>query len=158
MNAVRWAASSCLRREDTVILLHVQHTDGLYGADWGDLSKRADLEDVQQRNGLGISSMLASSRLVQPLLNAKIPYKIHVVRDYDRKERICLEAERLRLNALIIGMNSIDATRSLGSGAVSEYCATHCECPVIIVRFEGVVDDAFKMQDQLTTLYLDSKI
>lgn len=40
-----------------------------------------------------------SSDLAKPLSDARIPYKIHIVKDHDMKERICLEVERLGVNA-----------------------------------------------------------
>jgi hypothetical protein len=44
-----------------------------------------------------------SSDLAKPLLDARIPFKIHIVKDHDMKERICLEVERLGANAAIMG-------------------------------------------------------
>ncbi|KAH7444946.1 hypothetical protein KP509_02G099100 [Ceratopteris richardii] len=158
MDTIKWTVSNYVSQEDAVILLYVQPTDGLYGADWGDLVKSVDITSKQQQNVQDVFSMLSSSNLVRPLLDAKIPYIVHAVRDCDRKERICLEAERLRLNALVMGIGCSGARRGTCPDEVSEYCMSHCECPVVIVHRDSVTDAAGKMQNKVATLHLDSRI
>jgi hypothetical protein len=54
------------------------------------------------------------------------------------KERLCLEAERLGLCAMIMGSRGFGASRKGGKGrlgSVSDYCVHHCVCPVVVVRF-----------------------
>lgn len=83
-----------------------------------------------------------SQDLAQPLVAAQIPFKIHVVKDHDMKERLCLEAERLGLSAMIMGSRGFGASRKGGKGrlgSVSDYCVHHCVCPVVVVRYP---DDA----------------
>lgn len=155
--AVKWAVSNYLHPEDFVILLHVQPTNMLYGADWGDTKGMAD---VRQHIGDDPLDVLTSSKLVRPLLDAKIPYKIHIVKDYDRKERICLEAERLKLSALIMGSRHTGAKKAsskAGSDSVSEYCVNHCDCPVVVVRYQGD-EKVNALEEAAAALRLDSKI
>lgn len=70
-----------------------------------------------------------------------MPYKIHIVKDHDLKERLCLEVERLGLSAMIMGSRGFGAagtrrTSKLGRlGTVSDYCVHHCVCPVVVVRY-----------------------
>jgi nucleotide-binding universal stress UspA family protein len=79
-----------------------------------------------------------SADLAKPLKEAQIPYKIHIVKDHDMKERLCLEVERLGLSAVIMGSRGFGAARR-GSdgklGSVSDYCVHHCVCPVVVVRY-----------------------
>lgn len=75
--------------------------------------------------------------LAKPLEEAKIPYKIHIVKDHDMKERLCLEVERLGLSAVIMGSKGFGAARRASKGrlgSVSDYCVHHCICPVVVVR------------------------
>jgi hypothetical protein len=75
--------------------------------------------------------------LAKPLQDAKIPYKIHIVKDHDMKERLCLEVERLGLSAVIMGSKGFGAARRASKGrlgSVSDYCVHHCICPVVVVR------------------------
>ncbi|MBA0602314.1 hypothetical protein Gorai_002499, partial [Gossypium raimondii] len=67
--------------------------------------------------------------LAQPLVDAQIPFKIHIVKDHDLKERLCLEVERLGLSAVIMGSRGFGAARRTSKGrlgSVSDYCVHHC--------------------------------
>lgn len=76
-------------------------------------------------------------------MDAHIPFKIHIVKDHDMKERLCLEVERLGLSAVIMGSRGFGATKR-GSdgrlGSVSDYCVRHCVCPVVVVRYPDEKD------------------
>ncbi|XP_008793627.2 universal stress protein PHOS34-like [Phoenix dactylifera] len=149
--AVRWAVQNYLRPGDAVILLHVRTTSVLYGADWGsiDLSvspsapaaaEGPDSEESQQKleNDLDAFTTTKAQDLAQPLVDAQIPFKIHIVKDHDMKERLCLEVERLGLSAVIMGSRGFGASRRSSKsrlGSVSDYCVHHCVCPVVVVRY-----------------------
>ncbi|RWW57596.1 hypothetical protein BHE74_00035629 [Ensete ventricosum] len=147
--AVKWAVQNYLRPGDAVILLHVRPTSVLYGADWGsvDLSiseeaaeEGAGSEESQQKleDDFDAFTTTKAQDLAQPLVEAQIPFKIHIVKDHDMKERLCLEVERLSLCAVIMGSRGFGASRRTGRGrlgSVSDYCVHHCVCPVVVVRF-----------------------
>ncbi|KAH7279458.1 hypothetical protein KP509_37G020500 [Ceratopteris richardii] len=136
--AVKWAVANYLRPDDSVILLHVQPTNVLYGADWGAMEQSVDTsgEEVQQ-NFDNLTSNKAAD-LGKPITDAGIPCKIHIVKDHDMKERICLEVERLGVNAVIMGSRGFGASKKPHKarlGSVSDYCVHHCDCPVVVVRY-----------------------
>ncbi|KAK4759004.1 hypothetical protein SAY87_020305 [Trapa incisa] len=141
--AVSWAVQNYLRSGDAVILLHVRPTSVLYGADWGamDLTvKDGDGEVSQQKleDDFDAFTSTKSNDIAQPLVEANIPFKIHIVKDHDMKERLCLEVERLGLGAVIMGSRGFGASRKSVKGrlgSVSDYCVHHCICPVIVVRY-----------------------
>ncbi|KAJ6796633.1 universal stress protein PHOS32-like [Iris pallida] len=143
-HAVRWAVQNYLRPGDAVILLHVRPTSVLYGADWGsiDLSLNPSPNDEESQQKLeddfdAFTSTKAHD-LSQPLVDAQIPFKIHIVKDHDMKERLCLEVERLGLSAVIMGSRGFGASRRSSKGrlgSVSDYCVHHCVCPVVVVRY-----------------------
>ncbi|ONM58199.1 USP family protein [Zea mays] len=154
--AVRWAVANYLRPGDAVILLHVRPTSVLYGADWGavDVSLPNPSATAASEDGDGDCETAAAARRMEddydaftatkaddfasPLKDAGIPYKIHIVRDHDMKERLCLEVERLSLSAVIMGSKGFGAARRTSKGrlgSVSDYCVHHCVCPVVVVRF-----------------------
>ncbi|KAF9672884.1 hypothetical protein SADUNF_Sadunf11G0090800 [Salix dunnii] len=162
--AVSWAVHHYIRPGDAVILLHVSPTSVLFGADWGPLPlstptqsqldllnntskfnneidrKNESIEKPQQQNEEDLDTFTASKAadLARPLKEAQIPYKIHIVKDHDMKERLCLEVERLGLSAVIMGSRGFGAEKR-GSderlGSVSDYCVHHCVCPVVVVRY-----------------------
>lgn len=140
--AVKWAVQNYLRPGDAVILLHVRPTSVLYGADWGaiDLSIDTSDEKSQQKLEDDFDNFTTSKAndLAQPLVEGNIPFKIHIVKDHDMKERLCLEVERLGLSAVIMGSRGFGASRRSSKGrlgSVSDYCVHHCVCPVVVVRF-----------------------
>lgn len=141
--AVKWAVHHYLRPGDAVILVHVRPTSVLYGADWGSVDVsivEAKNEESQQKLEDDFDSFTTTkaSDLAQPLLEAQIPFKIHIVKDHDMKERLCLEVERLGLSAVIMGSRGFGATRKGNDGrlgSVSDYCVRHCVCPVVVVRY-----------------------
>jgi len=160
--AVKWAVQNYLRPGDAVVLLHVRPTSVLYGADWGSIpvsvADEADAaedaaaaaqggpteEELKKKREEYFDAFTSTKAqdLAQPLVDAQIPFKIHVVKDHDMKERLCLEAERLGLSALIMGSRGFGASRRVGKGrlgSVSDYCVRHCVCPVVVVRYP---DDA----------------
>ncbi|CAN7115018.1 universal stress protein PHOS32 [Brassica rapa] len=141
--AVRWAVDHYIRPGDAVVLLHVSPTSVLYGADWGPLPLKApqdppSLQPSQEDFDAFTSSKVAD--LAKPLKESGFPYKIHIVKDHDMRERLCLEIERLGLSAVIMGSRGFGAEKKKkGSdgrlGSVSDYCVHHCVCPVVVVRF-----------------------
>ena len=157
--AIRWAVANYLRPGDAVVLLHVRPTSVLYGADWGAVDVSLpnprdgdegddDDEAAARRMEDDYDAFTASKAddLARPLKDAGIPYKIHIVKDHDMKERLCLEVERLGLSAVIMGSKGFGASRRTSKGrlgSVSDYCVHHCVCPVVVVRFpdEGSAED-----------------
>ncbi|KAE8733594.1 hypothetical protein F3Y22_tig00001120pilonHSYRG00239 [Hibiscus syriacus] len=141
--AVRWAVQNYLRPGDAVLLLHVSPTSVLFGADWGPLPQTPQnpaTPQSQQQLEDDFDAFTASKAadLAKPLKEAGIHFKIHIVKDHDMRERLCLEVERLGLSAVIMGSRGFGAEKR-GSdgrlGSVSDYCVHHCVCPVIVVRY-----------------------
>ncbi|KAK3125324.1 hypothetical protein QOZ80_7BG0603360 [Eleusine coracana subsp. coracana] len=159
-HAVRWAVDNYLRPGDAVILLHVRPTSVLYGADWGgaDLSvpplnpnptadggDDAEAAAIRMEDDFAAFTASKAEDLARPLKDAGIPYKVHIVKDHDMKERLCLEVERLGLSAVIMGSKGFGAARRASKGrlgSVSDYCVHHCVCPVVVVRYpdDGVAE------------------
>lgn len=155
--AVRWAVANYLRPDDSVILLHVQPTSILYGADWGAMDQSIDASDEESKQRLEKSfDALTSNKaadLARPILDAGIPLKIHIVKDHDMKERICLEVERLGVNVVVMGSRGFGAAKRAAKarlGSVSDYCLHHCDCPVVVVRFPDEEGDGATALGELT--------
>lgn len=130
-----------------MILLHVRPTSVLYGADWGSVD--LSIVDTDEESVLKLEddfdtfTTTKASDLAQPLVDAHIPFKIHIVKDHDMKERLCLEVERLGLSAVIMGSRGFGAIKRGTDGrlgSVSDYCVRHCVCPVVVVRYPDEKD------------------
>ncbi|KAK8983438.1 hypothetical protein V6N11_073851 [Hibiscus sabdariffa] len=114
--AVRWAVQNYLRPGDAVILLHVSPTSVLFGADWGPLPQtpqNPETPQSQQQLEDDFDAFTASKAadLAKPLKEAGIHFKIHIVKDHDMRERLCLEVERLGLSAVIMGSRGFGAEK-----------------------------------------------
>ncbi|KAK1283471.1 hypothetical protein QJS10_CPB21g00772 [Acorus calamus] len=148
--AVKWAVQNYLRPGDAVILLHVRPTSVLYGADWGstDMSVDTSADEESQRkleDDFDAFTTTKAADVAQPLVEAQIPFKIHIVKDHDMKERLCLEVERLGLSTVVMGSRGFGASRRNSKGrlgSVSDYCVRHCVCPVVVVRYPDEKDVA----------------
>eukprot|EP00262_Sarcandra_glabra_P017478 TRINITY_DN59_c0_g3_i2.p1 TRINITY_DN59_c0_g3~~TRINITY_DN59_c0_g3_i2.p1 ORF type:complete len:237 (+),score=23.30 TRINITY_DN59_c0_g3_i2:185-895(+) len=146
--AVKWAVQNYLRPGDAVILLHVRPTSVLYGADWGSIDLSVDTDEESQQkleDDFDAFTNTKATDLAQPLVESQIPFKLHIVKDHDMKERLCLEVERLGLSAVIMGSRGFGASRRTSKGrlgSVSDYCVHHCVCPVVVVRFPDEKDGA----------------
>ncbi|XP_044494918.1 universal stress protein PHOS32-like [Mangifera indica] len=159
--AVKWAVQNYLRPDDNVVLLHVRPTNVLYGADWGaiDLSlELTDSEESQQKleDDFDLFTNTKANDLAQPLVEAQIPFKIHIVKDHDMKERLCLEVERLGLSAVIMGSRGFGAAKKNSKsrlGSFSDYCVHHCVCPVVVVRFSDDKDGGYSVGDLVNELH-----
>ncbi|XP_057960585.1 universal stress protein PHOS32 [Malania oleifera] len=144
--AVKWAVQNYLRAGDAVILLHVRPTSVLYGADWGSIDLSVDTDEESQQkleDDFDTFTTTKANDLAQPLVEAQIPFKIHIVKDHDMKERLCLEVERLGLSAVIMGSRGFGASKRSSKGrlgSVSDYCVHHCVCPVVVVRYPDEKD------------------
>ncbi|XP_009109143.1 universal stress protein PHOS34 [Brassica rapa] len=132
--AVRWAVDHYIRPGDAVVILHVSPTSVLFGADWGPLP----LQTQHSQEDFDAFTASKVSDLTRPLTEAGFPHKVHIVKDHDMRERLCLEIERLGVSAVIMGSRGFGAEKR-GSdgklGSVSDYCVHHCVCPVVVVRF-----------------------
>ncbi|KAI7738176.1 hypothetical protein M8C21_007559 [Ambrosia artemisiifolia] len=139
--AVNWAVQNYLRPGDDVVLLHVRPTSVLYGADWGAVEPPPDEQSQQKlEDDFDTFTTTKANDLAKPLVDNNINFKIHIVKDHDMKERLCLEVERLGLSAVIMGSRGFGASRRRSVkgqrlGSVSDYCVHHCVCPVVVVRF-----------------------
>nr|DAD43732.1 TPA_asm: hypothetical protein HUJ06_001962 [Nelumbo nucifera] len=88
-----------------MILFHIWATSVLYGVDWGciDLSIETNEESQQKlEEDFDAFTITTAIDLAQPLVEAQIPSKIHIVKDHNKKERLFLEVEKLGLSVVIM--------------------------------------------------------
>ncbi|CAL1352756.1 unnamed protein product [Linum trigynum] len=116
-----------------------------HGSDSDSSSRGQPLQPRQGEEDYDVFTAAKASDLSKPLKDAQIPFKIHIVKDHDMKERLCLEVERLGLSCVIMGSRGFGAAkrgRDGRLGSVSDYCVHHCVCPVVVVRYPEDKDEA----------------
>ncbi|KAG2693979.1 hypothetical protein I3760_08G120100 [Carya illinoinensis] len=148
--AVRWAIHHYIRPSDAVILLHVSPTSILFGSidlsisstevvdEGGTTTTATKASEQKVEDDLDAFTALKAADLARPLREAQIPYKVHIMKDHNMRETLCLEVERLGLNAVIMGSKGFGAARRGRDGklcSVSDYCVHHRVCPVVVVRY-----------------------
>lgn len=52
----------------------------------------------------------------------------------DARYALCEAAEKMKVNLLVVGSRGHGAIRRAVMGSVSNYCAHHAKCPVLIVK------------------------
>ncbi|CAM6050171.1 unnamed protein product [Sphagnum compactum] len=123
--AFEWTLTHFVRMADTLYLVHVIPS----------LSPRKSTEEE-------VLSQAAES-LMDKL--AKEAYEISMVKTVPRilegvdiGKAICTEAERIQPAAVVMGSRGLGFVKSFIQGSVSDYCARHCPCAVIIMPHRGV--------------------
>ncbi|CAK9220657.1 unnamed protein product [Sphagnum troendelagicum] len=123
--AFEWTLTHFARMADTLYLVHVIPS----------LSPRKSTEEK-------VLSQVAES-LMDKL--AKEAYEVCMVKTVPRilegidiGKAICTEAERIQPAAVVMGSRGLGFVKSFIQGSVSDYCARHCPCAVIIMPHRGV--------------------
>jgi nucleotide-binding universal stress UspA family protein len=62
-----------------------------------------------------------------------------ILEGIDIGKAICTEAERIQPAAVVMGSRGLGFVKSFIQGSVSDYCARHCPCPVIIMPHRGKI-------------------
>ncbi|WJX63326.1 hypothetical protein P8452_48231 [Trifolium repens] len=155
MNALRWALENLKLRSPTpdstnagsFIIFHVQSPPSIAtGLNPGSIpfggpsdlevpAFAAAIEAHQKRitdsildHALGICSQFNQTKV-----------STHVVIG-DPKEKICETVQDLHADVLVMGSRAFGPIKRMFLGSVSNYCAHHAQCPVIIIKGKDVVN------------------
>ncbi|CAL9204004.1 unnamed protein product [Musa hybrid cultivar] len=82
-------------------------------------------QEQNSRNLLERATQVCRSKLVEAEM---------VIVDGDPKEMICQFAEQMQADLLVVGSRGLSKIRRAILGSVSDYCAHHATCPVLIVK------------------------
>ncbi|KAH9568926.1 hypothetical protein CY35_03G104300 [Sphagnum magellanicum] len=133
--AFEWTLTHFARMADTLYLVHV--IPSWEEAAAGHVSPRKSTEEE-------VLSQVAES-LMDKL--AKEAYEVCMVKTVPRilegvdiGKAICTEAERIQPAAVVMGSRGLGFVKSFIQGSVSDYCARHCPCAVIIMPHKGGVE------------------
>ena len=55
----------------------------------------------------------------------------------DAKEKVCELVEKLHADLLVMGSHTFGPIKRMFLGSVSNYCANHAQCPVVVVKGKG---------------------
>ncbi|XP_038716914.1 universal stress protein PHOS34 isoform X2 [Tripterygium wilfordii] len=149
MHALRWALDNIKLRSPApdsnetpgfFIVLHVQSPPSIAagvnpgGIPFGNLEVpafTAAIEAHQKR----ITQVILDHAL-QICSDKRVNVKSQVVIG-DPKEKICEVVENLHAGLLVMGSRALGPIKRMFLGSVSNYCANHASCPVMIVKGKG---------------------
>ncbi|CAI9097515.1 OLC1v1033962C2 [Oldenlandia corymbosa var. corymbosa] len=73
------------------------------------------------------------SRAFQLCMEKKVAAE-KLVLEGDPKQKICEAADNMRVDVLVVGSRGLGQIKRALLGSVSDYCAHHARCPVLIVK------------------------
>ncbi|CAJ2652172.1 universal stress protein PHOS34 isoform X2 [Trifolium pratense] len=154
MNALRWALENLKLRSPTpdstnagsFIIFHVQSPPSIAtGLNPGsipfggpsDLEVPAFAAAIEAHQKRITDSILDHAFGICSQFNTEV--STHVVIG-DPKEKICETVQDLHADVLVIGSRAFGPIKRMFLGSVSNYCAHHAQCPVIIIKGKDVVN------------------
>jgi nucleotide-binding universal stress UspA family protein len=132
-HAFNWAITNVIRPQtDLVILTHCRPTPTIHGPhnsiyiDFTEYMTRIDQEYRNESH-----SMLRQFAAI--LKKHNIPVEAIAMRG-DPRTTLVRKAKELDSDLLVLGSRGLGAFKRTLLGSVSDYCAHHCHCPVVIVK------------------------
>ncbi|KAG9445211.1 hypothetical protein H6P81_016551 [Aristolochia fimbriata] len=112
-------------REGTIVVLHVQQSIQ------GQFYQIGSVEAVSKL--LGEKSAKIIARAVEVCSGSSATVESMVV-EGEAKEMICTVAEKIHPDMAVVGSRGLGKIKRAFLGSVSDYCAHHLDCPVLIVK------------------------
>lgn len=137
MYALGWALDNLLfpggnkgqsAEYDRVVIMHAENQIALSGQV---AFTPHVLEVLERRQKLNTERVLASAKAICEDRNANVETKMVTG---DARYALCEAAEKMKVNLLVVGSRGHGAIRRAVMGSVSNYCAHHAKCPVLIVK------------------------
>eukprot|EP00270_Netrium_digitus_P006157 TRINITY_DN1841_c0_g1_i1.p1 TRINITY_DN1841_c0_g1~~TRINITY_DN1841_c0_g1_i1.p1 ORF type:complete len:166 (+),score=10.45 TRINITY_DN1841_c0_g1_i1:239-736(+) len=125
--AFQWALKNYCKPSDHLRLIYVQKP-------LSEIERRLSSQILDK---LELQSNAASRAVVDKFMKRAALADIDCdwkISTGDAREAICKEVLRVCADVLIVGSRGLSAVKKALLGSVSEYCAHHCACPVIIVK------------------------
>eukprot|EP01018_Ginkgo_biloba_P027245 Gb_20329 [translate_table: standard] len=137
MYALQWALDYLLipgntkgesMASDQIIVVHAENEIALTGQ----VAFRPHVLDIlERRRKLNTERVLSRAKTISEERNVSIETKMMLG---DPRYVICEATERMRIDLLVVGSHGHGALRRAVIGSVSDYCAHHAKCPVLIVK------------------------
>ncbi|XP_004300460.1 PREDICTED: uncharacterized protein LOC101301587 [Fragaria vesca subsp. vesca] len=122
----------------SLVLLYVKPPPPLhssYDAAGYMFSKNDVVATMEKYGNDMINSVMQRAEAVYRNFNVSANVNIErVVGSGDPKDVICNTVEKLRADTLVMGSHGYGFFKRALLGSVSDYCAKHVECPVVIVK------------------------
>ncbi|KAJ4727790.1 Universal stress protein A [Melia azedarach] len=139
-----YALSWCLRNllspntKNTLVLLYVKPPPSVYSSfdAAGHIFSNNVIETLEKYGSELVNSVMTRAEAVYRNFETKVTVE-KVVGCGDAKDVICGTVEKLRADMLVMGSHGYGFIMRALLGSVSDYCAKHVKCPVVIVKHPG---------------------
>ncbi|XP_052175428.1 uncharacterized protein LOC127790169 [Diospyros lotus] len=85
------------------------------------------------REGQEKQAASISSRALE-MCKGKMVKAETLILEGDPKEMICQATEKMQVDVLVVGSRGLSTIKRAFLGSVSDYCAHHAKCPILIVK------------------------
>ncbi|KAL1545611.1 universal stress protein YxiE-like [Salvia divinorum] len=129
--ALRWVVEKILRRRENsttvVTIAHVAEALPRYAFLGGHVVESSSKQAQEQNSARILSRAYEMCR--ESSLKAKT-----IILEGDPKETICRAVEEMNIHLLVVGSRGLGQIKRAFLGSVSDYCAQHAKCPVLVVK------------------------
>ncbi|KAK7337511.1 hypothetical protein VNO77_18090 [Canavalia gladiata] len=137
MFALSWCITKLISDTPNVklVLLYVKPPPPThsFNAAWHIFSR--DVVSVMEKHGKDLAnSVMESAEAICKKLNTTTIEMERVVGCGDAKDVICSVVQKLEVDTLVLGTHGYGFLKRAFLGSVSDYCARHAKCAVVIVK------------------------
>ncbi|XP_074295056.1 universal stress protein PHOS34-like [Silene latifolia] len=138
--ALKWAIDGLLKKEDTLIVIHVKHRQALESRNliWVDtgspLIPFAELHNAGVMHGYGVEIDPEVLGLLDTIANQLQVTVLGKIYWGDAREKVCEAVGAHELDALIMGSRGLSSIQRVLMGSVTSYVLEHAACPVTVVK------------------------
>ncbi|KAF5936643.1 hypothetical protein HYC85_024149 [Camellia sinensis] len=137
MYALSWCLTNLLSQNsktNTLVLLYVKPPAPVYSLDAPGFLFAGDVVASMEQYGKDLAnSVMSRAEVVYRDCNnpVKVEKKIGTG---DAKDVICIAAEKLDADILVMGSHDYGFFKRVLLGSVSDHCAKHVKCPLVVVK------------------------
>ncbi|GMY17033.1 universal stress protein A-like protein [Fagus crenata] len=137
MHALSWCLSNLVSNnsKNTLVLLYVKPPPNVYTSfDAAGYMFSSDVIATLDKYGSDlVNSVMLRAEAVIRSYGTNINVE-RITGSGDAKDVICSVVEKLRADTLVMGSHGYGFIKRALLGSVSDYCAKHVKCPVVIVK------------------------
>ncbi|XP_020228944.1 universal stress protein A-like protein [Cajanus cajan] len=138
MYALSWCITNLISDTPTnnkLVLLYVRPPSAFYTLDAAGYIFNTDVVDAMEKYSMHLAnSVMERAEAICRDLNATNINMERVVGIGDAKNVICRAVKKLEADTLVMGTHGYGFFKRALLGSVSDHCAKHANCPVVIVK------------------------
>ncbi|RDX89619.1 Universal stress protein A-like protein, partial [Mucuna pruriens] len=137
MYALSWCITNLMSdaNNNKLLLLYVRPPSAFYSLDAAGYIFSTDVIDAMEKYSMKLAnSVMERAEAIFRNLNATSINMERVVGIGDAKNVICSAVKKLEADTLVMGSHGYGFFKRTLLGSVSDHCAKHAKCPVVIVK------------------------